>query len=368
MSFANLKNNRANALQGLQNQVQQSLDNQGGSAAKDPRFWKMPYDKTTKVGSAVIRFLPFGNGERLPWAAWTQYNFKHANGSYWNRIRTDLGGDEKDPMKEINSLAWARNLAGDQKGCKDRTIKKRFVANIVVLNDPANPANNGKVFLYEYGPSIQDIIMAAMAPKYDDQAKVPVFDFWAGANFNIRTCEDKKFLSYKDSQFAPAAPLHADDAVMENVYNQMHDLTEFEAADKYKSYDDLKAEVIKVVGARTWAELKGEQFSPEQAAQSGANPFGQEQAQQAAPAGGNPFANQGQQQAASADANPFANQAAAAPLEQQQAAAVDANPFGNQAQEPAAEGNPFANQAELTEGQVAADPAAVADPFANLKL
>ena len=95
-SFANLKNNRATALAGLQSQVQQSLANQGGSGPKDPRFWKFTSDKATKLGQATIRFLPWGDGTRLPWATWTQYNFKTAAGSYWERIRTDLGGDEKE--------------------------------------------------------------------------------------------------------------------------------------------------------------------------------------------------------------------------------------------------------------------------------
>jgi hypothetical protein len=321
MSFANLKNNRANALQGIQTQVQQSLDNQnGGGAAKDPRFWKHTYDKKTQVGSAVIRFLPFGNGDRLPWAEWTQYNFQVAAGSYWNRIRKDIGGD--DPMAELNKLAWARNQEGDQKGCKDRTIKKRFIANIVVLDDPAHPENNGKNFLYEYGPSIQDIIISAMAPKYADQAKVPVFDFWSGANFNLRSCEDKQFLSYKDSAFSPAGVLHDDEAVLEKVYNGMIDLAEFEKEEgNYKSYDELNVICIKILGARYVAGLRGEEFSPEQAASSGANPFAKEQQQQAQPA-------------ASA-ANPFAQQA--------QPAASAANPFAQQAQPAASAADPFAN-------------------------
>ena len=344
MSFANMKKNNASALQGLQAQVQQSLENQNGGVAKDPRFWKHTYDKTTKVGSAVIRFLPFGDGERLPWASWQGYNFKTAAGSYWNRSRVTIG--QPDPMAEINKTAWARNLAGDQNGCKDRTIKKRFVANIVVISDPANPQNNGQNFLYEYGPSIQDLILAKMAPKYEDQAKVPVFDWWKGANFELRSCEDKKFLSYKDSTFAPAGPLHPDDAVLEKIYNGMHDLVEFEKEEgNYKSYDDLKADAIKVLGARFVAGIFGEEFSPEAAAQSGGNPFGQaqQQAQKQAAPQGNPF---GQQQAA------VSNEPAAA-----------GNPFEQQAasNEPAAAGNPFEQQAASTEN-------VAADPFANIPL
>ena len=29
--------------------------------------------------------------------------------------------------------------------------KKSYVSNILVIDDPANPENNGKVFLYRYG-------------------------------------------------------------------------------------------------------------------------------------------------------------------------------------------------------------------------
>ena len=268
-------------------------------------------------------------------------------------------------MKEINKAAWARNLAGDQAGCKDRTIKKRFVANIVVVNDPAHPENNGKNFLYEYGPSIQDIIIGAMAPKYADQAKVPVFDLWAGANFNLRSCEDKQFLSYKDSEFSPAGVLHPDDAFLEKVYNGMIDLTEFEKEEgNYKSYDELKKQCVKILGAKYVAGVLGEAFSPEEAASAGGNPFAQEQQAQ----GGFAAAQQAQggftppvAQQSAVNADPFA-------AAQQPAATADANPFATQAQEPVVTADPFATQAQEPATSGTAPEAASDDPFANLQL
>ena len=295
MSFAKLKQNRKTALSNLQQQVQQSLSNQGGSAAKDPRMWKLTIDKNTGLGNAIIRFLPWGDGNRLPWATWSQYNFKTAAGNYWNRIRTDLGEGNKDPMKEINSLAWERNQDGDKQGCKKRTIKHRFMANIVVLRDDAHPENNGKNFLYEYGPSIQDFIVDKMAPQYADQQKVMVHDWWEGANFSVRTCKNDDYISYKNSSFFPVSLLHADDAVMDKVYNGMIPLEEFEQDDNYKSYEELEKEVIEHLGARYVAGLRGQPFTPDQAAQSGGNVF--QQTGQPTP-NINPFAKEGNGQPA----------------------------------------------------------------------
>ena len=338
-AFANLKKNRTNALAGLQKQVQQSVDNQGGGGNKDPRKWRYAFDKTTKVGSATIRFLPFGGGERLPWVEWYAFNFKSAAGSYWNRSLKTVG--KEDPVAEFNALQWARNQGRDQDDVKGRKRKIRYITNIVVLNDPANKDNNGKVFLWEFGPAIHEKIMKAMVPEYEDQAPVPVFDLWEGANFKLRSKEKNQYLNYDDSTFEAAGPLHQDENVMETVYNGMHDLVEFESNDNYETYDELEKRMIKVLGARYVAAVRGETFNAEAAAGAGASPFQKEDdGSQQAPA----QQEKVKPQEPKLDDDPFAAQQDAGTNTASQAEDNKADdPFASQQQDAGAEDDPFAN-------------------------
>lgn len=362
MSFADLKKNRQSSLQNLQNKVKQSGEQGGGN--RDPRKWKLTYDKSTKVGSAIIRFLPFGNGERLPWAEWIEHSFKGKGGSYWNRSLKTIGQD--DPIQELNSAQWERNQGNDQDEVKKRGRRFRYISNIVVVNDPAHPENNGKVFLFEYGPSIHKKIMAAMVPEYEDQSPCNVFDMWEGANFRYRSKDKAGYVNYDDSTFDPAGELHQDNNVLEVFYNGMHDLTEFEKeeAPNYKSYEDLDKEMRKVLGGAYVAGIHGESYGAGDAAGAGENPF----ANQQAPQGG------GQQQAPQHGADPFANQ-------QQAPQGQGADPFATQNQQDdlAASqhgADPFANQNQQQAPQNGADPfagaqdagAAGEDPFANMDL
>jgi hypothetical protein len=339
MSFAALRKNKTNVLAALQKKAAEAAGGQGGGS-RDDRFWKPSYDKNTKVGSATIRFLPWGAMEgELPWVEWIEFSFKGKGGNYWNRSLRSLGKD--DPVAELNHLQWERNTGNDQDEVKKRGRRLRYVANIVVINDPAHPENNGKNFLWEFGPAIHKKIMAKMAPEYEDQMPINVFDMDDGAHFRVRTKDKSGYLNYDDSEFDAPSLLHNDDAVLEKIYDGMIDLKEFTAEDKYKSYDDLKAQLIKVLGAQYCASITGESYTAGQVAGAGGNPFeAQQQApaqqQQQAPVDNDPFANAG---SAPADSDPFATQ------DQQQQAPADEDPFANASSSAAGadEDDPFAD-------------------------
>ena len=95
MAFDNLMKNSGTALAKLQQKVNES---KGGG--KDPRQWKIPYD-SDKNGTALVRLLPWGDGERTPWVEWTEFSFKGKGGNYRNRSLKDLG--KEDPVAELNN-------------------------------------------------------------------------------------------------------------------------------------------------------------------------------------------------------------------------------------------------------------------------
>jgi hypothetical protein len=125
------------------------------------------------------------------------------------------------------------------------------VVNALVVSDPANPQNEGKVMLYQFGKKIFDKIMDVMQPQFQDEDPINPFDFWAGANFKLKIRQVEGYRNYDKSEFASGTALSQDDDELEGYYNSMHDLTEFTDAKNYKTYDELKTKLDRVLGNQT---------------------------------------------------------------------------------------------------------------------
>ncbi len=121
------------------------------------------------------------------------------------------------------------------------------MSNICVVSDPDNPANNGKVFLYEYGAKIFEKVMDVMQPKFADETPINPFDMWKGANFKIKMAQVGGFRNYDRSEFASPEQL-ADDTKLEAIYGNQYSLKEFTDASSFKSYDELHLKLTRVLG------------------------------------------------------------------------------------------------------------------------
>ena len=251
MSFQNLKRNRDQI-----SKLVQAAESVGGSTEKksyvDERIWKPTVDKAGN-GYAVLRFLPATEGAELPWVRYWDHGFKGPTGLWYiENSLTSIG--QTDPVGELNSRLW--NTGNDSDKEKARAQKRRlhYVTNVLVLQDPSNPANEGKVFLYKFGKKIFDKIMDSMQPEFADEDPVNPFDFWEGADFKLKIRNVEGYRNYDKSEFAGVSSLYdADESRLESVYNQLHDLSEFTNPTNYKSYDELKAKLMKVLGEEATA-------------------------------------------------------------------------------------------------------------------
>ena len=239
MGFADLKKqSRMGSLtEKLVKQVEKM--NSGGSNKDDDRFWKPVMDKSG-VGSAVIRFLPAPEGSELPWVQVWSHAFQGPGGWLIDNCLTTIGGT--CPVCEKNRVLWNSGSDADKEEARKQKRKLSYYANIYVVKDPANPQNEGKVFLYKFGKKIFDKIMGAMQPEFDDDEPINPFDFWEGANFKLKLKKVAGYWNYDSSEFArPSALLEGDDDELENLYNDLHDLQAFVAPTEFKSYEDLKS-------------------------------------------------------------------------------------------------------------------------------
>ena len=248
MAFKDLKKNRGRNIDKLVQEAEK-INTGGGQQNKygDDRIWKPTVDKAGN-GYAVIRFLPAAEGEELPWVRYWDHGFKGPTGLWYiERSLTSIG--QQDPVSEMNSRLWNSGREEDKETARSRKRRLHYVSNIYVVKDPGNPENEGKVFLYQYGKKIFDKIMDVMQPDFEDEDPVDPFDFWEGADFKLKIRQVEGYRNYDKSEFANPSPLlDGDDDELEGVYNRMHSLTEFNDPKNYKSYDELKAKLVRVLG------------------------------------------------------------------------------------------------------------------------
>ena len=224
---------------------------------QDDRFWKPELDKSGN-GYAVFRFLPAVQDEDFPWARLWSHAFQGPGGWLIENSLTTL--NQKCPISEANSLLWNSGVEADKDIARKRKRKLSYTANIMIISDPKHPENEGQVKLYKFGKKIFDKITEAMKPEFEDETPINPFDFWEGAHFKLKIRQVEGYRNYDKSEFASASALSSDESELEEIYGKLHDLTEFSDPKNYKSYDELKAKLNKVLGTSTMTSQAREEL------------------------------------------------------------------------------------------------------------
>jgi hypothetical protein len=221
---------------------------------KDDRIWKPGIDKAGN-GYAVIRFLPEIASEDSPFVSIYSHAFKGKGGWLFENCPTTLG--EKCPICEANTELWNSGIEDDKNIARSRKRKLTYISNILVLEDPANPENKGKVFLYQYGTKIFQKIQSLAHPEYQDETAIDPFNFWTGADFKIKIRNVGGYVNYDRSEFsAPAPLLGGEDKKLEELWKTQYPLKEFTDKSQFKSYDELKARLKKSTGDDVRAQFE----------------------------------------------------------------------------------------------------------------
>jgi len=243
MSLAALK--KQNSLDSLLGAAQKESAPQEKKSYVDERLWKPVMDKSGN-GYAVIRFLPAPEGEDMPWAKLWNHAFQGPTGQWYiENSLTTVG--QNDPVSEYNSKLWNSGVESDKEIARKQKRKLQYYSNIYVVEDPANPENEGKVFLYRYGKKIFDKIMEAMQPAFQDESPVNPFDFWEGANFKLKLRKVDGYWNYDKSEFADPSALFDNDEEIEALWKTEYSLADFTASSNFKSYDELKTRLDAVL-------------------------------------------------------------------------------------------------------------------------
>ena len=245
MSFETLKRNKGANISKI---LEAAKANNTGETKSyvDDRIWKPTVDKAGN-GYAVIRFLP-GKDDQIPFVRYWDHGFKGPTGLWYiENSLTSIG--QTDPVGELNSRLWNSGIDADKEKARSQKRRLHYVTNIMVVSDPSAPQNEGKVYLYKFGKKIFDKIYDQMNPEFADETPIDPFDFWEGANFKLKIRNVEGYRNYDKSEFSTAAALlEGSEDKLKDVYENMHDLTEFTNPKNYKTYDELKTKLMRVLG------------------------------------------------------------------------------------------------------------------------
>jgi hypothetical protein len=247
-SFASLKRNRA-SLDKLTKAIESSTQSSDAGSKDDTRFWSPTVDKAGN-GMAVIRFLPapaVDGDDALPWVRVFNHGFQGPGGWFIDNCLTTL--NEKCPVCEHNSTLWNSGVDANKDVARKQKRKLSYVVNILVVSDPGNRENEGQVRLYKFGKKIFDKITEAMNPEFADETPVNPFDMWEGANFKLKIRQVEGYRNYDKSEFADRSALFdGDDEKLEQLWKSEYSLAEFLERKNFKSYDQQKGRLEKVLG------------------------------------------------------------------------------------------------------------------------
>lgn len=263
-----LRAQRGKGLEKLKGDISKS---EGGREA-DKRFWSLYIDQKTGHGEATIRFLPNKNISESSYVLAYRHIFQGPGGWFIENCPTNIGED--CPVCESNTLLWKEDEAAVR--ARNTSRRKEFYANILVIDDPQNPDNNGKVFLFKYGAQIHNMIKKATEPVLKRKQAFDPFDIFEGANLILtaaKKSDGSKWSSYEDSEWeSPSEICEGNEEEIAKVLDGLYDLSEFRVTEKnVKSYEKLNEQWEKIMGetiegdpvARKTSSKKSKSVEPE---------------------------------------------------------------------------------------------------------
>jgi hypothetical protein len=227
----------------------ESLSSSGESKSDKDNYWKPEVDKAGN-GLAVIRFLPAAavdGDDGLPWAKIFTHGFQSAGGWLIDNCLTTKG--QQCPVCEHNNKLWNSGIEANKEIVRKQKRKLSYIANVYIVSDPKHPENEGQVKLFKFGAKIFEKVTGAMNPSFEDEVAINPFDMWKGANFKLKITKVAGYQNYDKSEFMSSTALLEDDDELEKIWKSQHSLTALTADKEFKSYDDLKARLDKVLGA-----------------------------------------------------------------------------------------------------------------------
>jgi len=150
--------------------------------------------------------------------------------------------NEKDPIGNLRWKQWKAwkdaNPKADNKDYNgDITEKEQWLVNVLVIDNPANPEENGTVKIFRFGPQIKEIIDMATEGERADEFGWDVFNPTAGFDLKIVAEKQGIYTTFKKSFFTSKTTKVITEDELDEVYENAHDLNQIY---QVKTYEELE--------------------------------------------------------------------------------------------------------------------------------
>ena len=226
----------------------------GSKYTKDERFYTLAKDKDGN-GAALIRFL-FDSEKAM---IQTMYKInttiiKNSKKRFVNEFSPSTIG-APCPFQEKWQDLWNEGKKENvldtngqivEYGSKSFGRATRYVTNILVLKDPTNPENEGKVFLYELSGAMKTKIEQALSPSDQDRAlgaqPKELFNPIAGNSFRLVAKKGSNGqINYDSSEVVNevTAAFATPELALDAINTKTHKLSGLLLPESFMTYDEL---------------------------------------------------------------------------------------------------------------------------------
>ena len=209
----------------------------------DDRFYKLKRDENGN-GAAIIRFLPDQNFKLMQCIYKINVNNQKGAERRWVSELSPQNINQPDPFHKAWADLWQ---AGKKEEARMFARQTRFYTNILVIKDPANPANEGKVFLLDLSQSLKLMLENAMFPSEADRAlgaePKALFNPLQGHNFKLVSSKAATgFITYEKSSVVEqvTSVFDSKEEAVTFIKENCHPLDDFLKPEAYKSYEELQ--------------------------------------------------------------------------------------------------------------------------------
>jgi len=211
--------------------------------AKDERFYTLSKDKDGN-GAALIRFMPDAEKGMIQQLYKINTTIsKNGKKRFVSEFSPSTIG-QPCPFQEEWQKLWN---SGDKEGAKLYGRGTRYVSNIKILKDPANPENEGKIFLYEMSGAMKDKIQAAVSPSEQDIAlgaqPKQLFNPFKGNSFRLVAKKGANGqINYDASEVInEVTSIYEDiETGLEEIKTKCYKLSDLIKPEAFMSYDELQ--------------------------------------------------------------------------------------------------------------------------------
>ena len=222
--------------------------------AEDNRFYKLAKDKNGN-GAALIRFLPDSEkGMIQKLFAINTTITKNGKKRFVSEYSPSSIG-QPCPFQEKWQELWN---AGEKDQAKLFGRGVRYITNIKVLKDPANPENEGKIFLYAMSGAMKDKIQNSVDPSEQDRAlgasPKELFNPLRGNSFRLVAKKGANGqINYDSSEVINeiTSIYNSVDEALNDIKSNSHKLSDLLKPEAFMTYDKLKEKMRWVTFADT---------------------------------------------------------------------------------------------------------------------